>query len=65
MTGKQYRDAIGRLGLSQQAAGRFLGLSPSSAGRYARGDVTIPEAVAMLLRYMIRENLKPEDVKGN
>lgn len=60
MTSKQYLAAIQKLGLSQLAAGRFLGVSPRTAQNYAAKGP--PEPVAKLLRLMIRLKLKPEDV---
>lgn len=36
MTSDQYRAAIASLGLSQQAAGRWLGVSPKTAQNYAK-----------------------------
>lgn len=63
MTPKQYADAIGRLGLSQRAAGRFLGVDERQSRRWIAGDARIPESVAKLLRLMVRLNLKPDDVR--
>lgn len=63
MTPKQYADAIARLGLSQRAAGAFLKIGERQSRRYIAGDARIPEAVAMLLRLIIRLDIKPEDVR--
>jgi hypothetical protein len=60
MTAKQYLAAIEKLGLSQLAAGRFLGVAPRTAQNYAAKGP--PEPVAKLLRLMVRLKLKPEDV---
>jgi hypothetical protein len=62
MTPTQYRTAIAKLGLSQEAAGVFMGRSPRQGQRWAAGD-PIPESVAKLLRLMVRLELKPSDVK--
>ncbi len=62
MTPKQYADAIQRLGLSQVAAGKFLGVEPRQSRRWIAGDNAIPESVAKLLRLMIRLKLSPEDI---
>ena len=62
MTPKQYADAIDRLGLSQRAAGRFLGVGERQSRRWIAGDARIPESVAKLLRLMVLWKLKPEDV---
>jgi hypothetical protein len=63
VTPKQSADAIARLGLSQNAAGRFLGVDERQSRRWIAGDARIPESVAKLLRLMVRLKLKPEDVK--
>jgi hypothetical protein len=62
MTPKQYIDAIGRLGLSQRAAGAFLGVDERQSRRWVAGDSAIPESVAKLLRLMIKLSINPEDV---
>lgn len=62
MTGPQYKRALHRLGMNQGEAADFLKISLRTSASYAAGE-TIPEGVAMLLRLMIRSNLKPEDVK--
>jgi transcriptional regulator with XRE-family HTH domain len=62
MTAKQYRDAIRALGLSQAGAAQFFKVDDRTARRWALGESEIPEAVAMLLRLMIRLRLKPEQL---
>ena len=59
MTAAQYQRAIDQLGLSQLAAGRFLGVSKNTAQRYAAGETEIPVAVALLLRMMVAEGIRP------
>jgi pentatricopeptide repeat protein len=61
MTAKQYKAAIQKLGLSQQAAGRWLGVSPRTAANYAAKGP--PEMAAKLLRLMLRLGLSPDDVR--
>jgi hypothetical protein len=63
MTPNQYRKAIEALGLSQVRAGLFLGVSPRTSQGYALGEFPVPEAIAKLLRLMVRLNLNPDDVK--
>jgi DNA-binding transcriptional regulator YiaG len=63
MTANQYRAAIEKLGLSQRGAARFLGVDERSSRRWALGESAIPEAVAKLLRLMVRLDLSPADVK--
>lgn len=62
MTKNQYRAAIKRLGLSQVRAAAFLGVSPRTSQGYALGEYPVPEAVAKLLRLMVRLGLSPDEV---
>jgi hypothetical protein len=59
MTAAQYRAAIDRLGLNMSQAGRFLGVSPSTAQRYAKGKGEIPECIALLLGLMVQFKIEP------
>ena len=61
MTPKQYLKAIEKLGLSQLAAGRWLGVAPRTAQNYAAKGPPAP--VAKLLRLVIRLKLPLDDVK--
>ena len=61
MTPKQYKTILKSLGLSQEAAGTWLGVSKRTGQNYAAKGP--PEPVAKLLRLMIKLKLKPEDVK--
>lgn len=47
MSPDQYRAALASLGLSQLAAGRWLGVSPKTAQRYATEGPTGPAARAI------------------
>lgn len=60
MTPKQYKSAIDRLGLSQERAGLWLGVSKRTGQNYAAKGP--PEPVAKLLRLMIRLDLTPDQV---
>lgn len=53
MTPAEYRAALSILGLSQLAAGRWLGVSPKTAQNYANKGPSGPAAVAirMALKY--------------
>jgi DNA-binding transcriptional regulator YiaG len=61
MTPKQYKTIIEQLGLSQERAGEWLGVSARTGQNYAAKGP--PEPVAKLLRLMVRLKLNPEDVK--
>lgn len=61
MTPAQYKTAIKALGLSQERAGEWLGVSARTGQNYAAKGP--PEPVAKLLRLVVKMGLKPEDVK--
>jgi DNA-binding transcriptional regulator YiaG len=63
MTPTQYATAIEKLSLSQRGAGKFLGVDERTSRKWIAGDARIPEAVAKLLRLMIRLKLTCDDVK--
>jgi transcriptional regulator with XRE-family HTH domain len=63
MTPTQYKAAIKALGLSQERAGDFLGISPRSSQGYALGEYPVPEAIAKLLRLMLKLGLEQSDVR--
>ncbi len=63
MTPQEYSDAIARLGLSQVAAGKLLVCNPRTSRRWALGEHPVPRSVAILLRLMIKHNIKPEDIQ--
>jgi hypothetical protein len=63
MNPTEYKAAIKTLGLSQEAAGRWLGISGRQSQSYAIGEYPVPEPVAKLLRLCIRLKLRPEDVR--
>lgn len=65
MTAEQYKQAIKKFGLSQEAAGEWLGVSPRTSQNWALGEKgrPVPEPVAMLFRLMLKFNLMPGDVK--
>ena len=63
MTANQYKAAIKQLGLSQVAAGRWLGISPRQSQSYAIGEYPVPEPTAKLLRLCISQKLDPKEVR--
>lgn len=62
MTPDEYRAALSTLGMSQLAAGRWLGVSPKTAQNYASKGPSNPAALAMkyALKYGV-ENHDPND----
>jgi hypothetical protein len=63
MTPTQYKAAIKALGLSQERAGEWLGISPRTSQGYALGEYPVPEPTAKLLRLVVKLGIKPDDVK--
>jgi DNA-binding transcriptional regulator YiaG len=53
MTPHEYREAIERLGLSQIAAARLLGVDARTSRRWASGDRDVPPPAVRFLRYLI------------
>lgn len=64
MTAKQFQAAIDRLGLSQVGAARLFGADPRTARRWALGERSIPEPVAILLRLMLSGKLTTDDIEA-
>lgn len=54
MTPEAYRAALTTLGLTQQAAGRWLRVSPKTAQNYAKHGPSGPAAVAMEMALQLR-----------
>ncbi|MBO0715721.1 MAG: hypothetical protein J2P55_00090 [Rhizobiales bacterium] len=66
MTGREYKDALRKLGLTHggKATIAFLGIDMSTTHRYANNITRVPKPTAMLLRAMIRYGLSPEVIEG-
>jgi hypothetical protein len=62
MSADEFRHVIDVLDLSQVKAAKFLGVMPRTSRRWA-GPGPIPSPVAILLRYMVRNKLTPEDIR--
>jgi hypothetical protein len=50
MTAQQFRQALKRLGFTQVAAARELGVDPRTVRKWVGAERRIPEPVAILLR---------------
>lgn len=64
MTAKQFQTALDRLGLSQVGAARLVGADPRTARRWALGERSVPEPVAILLRLMLAGKVTSDDVEA-
>ena len=63
MTAKQYQSAIDRLGLSQLGAARLFGADGRTSRRWALGERSVPETVAILLRLLIADKITADDIE--
>lgn len=63
MTHHEYKAAIKALGLSQHAAGDWLGIGRRTSQGYALGEYPVPEPTAKLLRLCMDLQIQPENVK--
>lgn len=61
MNAEQFRKAIARLGLSQNAAAKLVGADPRTARRWA-ADTPIPKSVAILLWLLLAKKITIEDI---
>lgn len=64
MTPKQFQAAIDRLGLSQVGAAKLVGADPRTARRWASGERSVPEPVAILLRLMLAGKITASDIEA-
>jgi DNA-binding transcriptional regulator YiaG len=64
MTSKQFQAAIDRLGLSQLGAARLFGADGRTARRWALGERSVPEPVAILLRLMLAGKITADDIEA-
>lgn len=53
MTADEYRSTIARLGLSQVAAARLLGVDDRTSRRWATGERDVPGPADRFLKYLI------------
>lgn len=63
MTPDQFRSAIAKVGLSQEAAGVWFGRSERTGQRWALGQYEVPNYVARFLRYMVKHKLTTADLE--
>lgn len=64
MTARQFQVAIDRLGLSQVGAARLFGSDPRTARRWALGERSVPEPIAILLRLMLAGKVTTDDIRA-
>ena len=64
MTANQFRSALDRLSLTQAGAARLVGVDERTARRWALGERSMPEPVAILLRLLMARKITAEDVES-
>jgi len=57
---RQYRGLIASLGMTQEGAGRFLGVSHRQARRYISGEAEVPPGFVLLLRILDAYEITPK-----
>lgn len=61
MSTRTYREAIAKLGLSQEGAGKVVGLSPRQAQRVVGGHSPVPRPVAKLINLILKRKITVEE----
>jgi plasmid maintenance system antidote protein VapI len=59
MSASQLERIIEMMGITQSAAGRFLGVSERTIRRFLAGSSAVPASVALLLRCMVAHHEQP------
>lgn len=60
MTPAELRTVLARLEISQVGLAAFVGVDPRTARRWAAGDIPVPKAVALILRFLDARKMAPE-----
>ena len=64
MTANQFRAALRRLALSQGGAARLVGADERTGRRWALGERSVPDCVAILLKLLIAGKITIQDVEA-
>ena len=64
MNHKQYRTALGKLGLSQARAGELFRVGDRTARRWALDEARVPYPVAILLHLLLNKRIKLSDIEA-
>lgn len=63
LTAKQYQAALDRLKLSQLGAARLFKADGRTSRRWASGERSVPESVAILLKLMLVGKITAADIE--
>lgn len=64
MTARQFQMALDRLSLSQLGAARLVKADGRTVRRWAAGERSVPECIAILLRLLLAGKITPADVEA-
>lgn len=62
MTNDQFRETLGKLGLTQVEAAHLLGLDIGTVNRWACGRTAVAEPAARMLTLMLKRRLRAAEV---
>jgi plasmid maintenance system antidote protein VapI len=62
MNGEVYQHLIDKVGMTQVGAAKFFGVDERTSRRWVKGELTIPDSVALLLPVMFKIGLTPYHV---
>lgn len=64
MTGAQFHIALNKIGLSQMAFSRFIGVGGRTVRSWISDEFPVPKTVALLVNLMVKTKANPEDMKA-
>lgn len=64
MSAEEYKTAIHKLGMSQEAAAAPLGIGKRTSQGYALGEYPVPFAVAAILRLLVAGKITAKDIEA-
>ena len=64
MAADEYREIIGKLGMSQEGAGEWLKIGKRTSQGYALGEYKVPGPMAILLRLLAAGKISVKDIEA-
>jgi transcriptional regulator with XRE-family HTH domain len=65
VTHQQFRSALARLGLSQARAAQLVGADERTGRRWALGERSVPQSVAVLLQLLLAGKITIADIEAS